>query len=388
MAGRGVMADRHPGIKFSLFALLCVAAAAYVVSVTGNYDRIPFVTQTARYEAVLSDVSGLFAGDDVRLSGVPVGRVDAISVDKGKAVVTFRIKPDIEVLDTWEVGVRWRNIIGSRHLYLYPVGDGEPLDEGGRIPVEQSRSVADIGRFFNQLTPLLEAIDPDAQNRLLGELNEALEGRADEVSELTADVGRLGNTIADREAEVQRVLRNGNRFLAEYNRRDGELRAILDDLANVGGVLRERNDEVLAAVTDIAEVQQEFGDLLAANDAELVDIVDNLHVITDSIGENRDSLGRVLGTLPDGLATYNVISRWGQWFNVRGVAAQVQRNGRVMSCEVEGGGTCSVPNDTPEDQEPRDVSLAPVRAPALDVLTRMALRGSGPHGLAARGGGG
>jgi phospholipid/cholesterol/gamma-HCH transport system substrate-binding protein len=372
---RGVMADRHPGVKFALFAVLCVLAAAYVVSVTGNYDRIPFLTQTSKYEAVLSDVSGLFPGDDVRLSGVPVGRVDAIGVEKGKAVVTFRIRPDVEVLDTWEVGVRWRNIIGSRHLYLFPVGEGAPLAEGARIPVERSRAVADIGRFFNQLTPLLEAIDPEAQNRLLTELNKALEGRADEVSELTADVGSLGNTIADRETEVRRVLRNGNRFLAEYNRRDGELRAILDDLADVGGVLRERNDEVLAAVTDIAEVQQEFGDLLAANDAELADIVSNLQVVTRTIGDNRRDLDRALGTLPDGLATYNLISRWGQWFNVRGVAAQVQRNGEVLFCEAEGGGRCAVPNDTPENREPQAMSLAPARTSALDVVTGMALRG-------------
>ena len=368
------MAETRPGLKFLAFSVVCVLAAAYVISVTGNYHRIPFVTQTSNYQAVLSDVSGLFPGDDVRLSGVPIGRVSAITVEKGQAVVTFRIRPEVEVLDTWEVGVRWRNIIGGRQLYLYPVGSGEPLESGGRIPVERSREMADIGLFFSQLTPLLEAIDPQAQNQLLTELNKALVGRSDEISELTVDLGSFGNTVADQETEIARVLRNSNQFLAEYNERDQQLAGIIDDLSSVGGVLRERNDEVIGAIEDIAQVQEDFGDLLAANDENLSEIVDNLEVVTDTIGDNRKDLDRALGTLPDGLAVYNVISRWGQWFNTRGVAVQVQRNGEVLLCRTEGNGPCRVPNDTPEGQErdartgPTKLSLAPQRRSAVDAL--------------------
>ncbi|KLL96113.1 mammalian cell entry protein, partial [Rhodococcus sp. IITR03] len=36
---------------------------------------------TAGYSAVFSDVSGLRVGDDVRMAGVRVGRVDAIELD-------------------------------------------------------------------------------------------------------------------------------------------------------------------------------------------------------------------------------------------------------------------------------------------------------------------
>ncbi len=373
------MAEKRPGLKFLAFSVICVLAAGYVVQVTGNYHRIPFVTQTNAYEAVVADVSGLFPGDDVRLSGVPIGRVDNIAVEKGKAVVTFRIQPDIKVLDTWEVGVRWRNIIGGRQLYLYPVDGGQRLKPGSRIPVERSRNVADIGRFLNELTPLLEAIDPQAQNQLLTELNNALVGRTDEVSELTSDLGKFGNTVADQEVAIERVVRNSNRFLAEYNARDEQLTGVIDDLASVGGVLRERNDEVLGAVGDIAEVQKQFGDLLEANDEELITIVDNLDVLAESIGTKRKDLNRALGSLPDGFATYMLISRWGQWFNTRSVAVQVQRNGEVLFCRTEGNGPCSLPNDTPESKEktarttPPTVTVAPKRRSAVGAIAGAAL---------------
>jgi phospholipid/cholesterol/gamma-HCH transport system substrate-binding protein len=381
------MADKRPGLKFLAFSVVCVLAAAYVISVTGNYHRIPFITQTSDYQAVLSDVSGLFPGDDVRLSGVPVGRVDEIAVDKGNAVVTFRIKPEIKVLDTWEVGVRWRNIIGGRHLYLYPVGNGARLEAGSRIPVERSRGVADIGRFLSELTPLLQAIDPQAQNQLLTELNKALVGRADEISELTSDLGRFGNTVADQEAAIARVLRNSNTFLAEFNERDEQLTGVIDDLASVGGVLRERNDEVFGAITDIAEVQKQFGDLLEANDEEMGDILDNLAVTMETIGDNRKGVDKLLGSLPDGAATYMLISRWGQWFNTRGVAVQVQRNGEILFCRTEGNGPCGLPNDWPESQEknarttPPSVSEPPKRRSAVGAIAGMTVSGSAAGGV-------
>ena len=375
------MAEKRPGLKFLAFSVVCILAAAYVIMVTGNYDRIPFITQTSDYEAVLTDVAGLFPGDDVRLSGVPVGRVDDIKVEKGNAVVTFRIKPEIKVLDTWEVGVRWRNIIGGRQLYLYPVGNGERLEAGARIPVERSRGVADIGRFLSTLTPLLEAIDPQAQNQLLTELNKALVGRSDEISELTSDLGAFGNTVADQERAIARVLRNSNTFLAEFNERDEQLTGVIDDLASVGGVLRERNDEVFAAINDISEVQRQFGDLLEANDEELADILDNLAVTAATIGEKRGELDKLLGSLPDGTATYLLISRWGQWFNTRGVAVQVQRNGEILFCRTEGNGPCGLPNDWPESKErtarttPPTVTEPPERRSAVSALAGAAVSG-------------
>lgn len=392
------MTARLPGLKFAAFAAVCVVAAGFVIQWTGNYMRVPFITTASTYEAELADASGLTVGDDVRLAGVRVGRVQDLHVERGRGVVRFEVDPDVEVTDAWEVGARWRNVIGQRYLYLYAVPGGQPLEPGSRIPLERSRRTADIGRFFNELTPLLRAIPAEQQNRLLGAVNQALDGNTARIQQLVRDLGALGNTLADTEPELRSVLVQGSELLETYNERQEELRGFIAELADVGGTLGARNDELLAAVTDIGEVQEQFGELLRANDDEIRQTVDHLEVITDSIRAQREdgSFEEAIASARAGMATYMLISRAGQWFDVRAVATQVQDgHGGVLYCQTERGDGCYEPNSRkaagratsqldrggggpPLTQRSRSgslpLSVAPVRLPALDVVTGGALR--------------
>jgi len=378
------MTDRFPGVKFAIFTVLCLVAAGYIISITGNIRRLPFVSETSSFEAVLDNASGLYVGDDVRLAGVPVGRVQGISIEQGNAVIAFQLDEGVEIRDTWEVGARWRNIIGQRFLYLYKVGDGAALEPGDRIPVERSRPVADVARFFNEITPLLEAIDPEQQNKLLNALNTSLDTREGTVQELVRDFSALSNTLADEEPAIRSVLDQGSTLLAEYNQRDEQFRAFFTDLASVGDVLAVRNDEFLGAISDITEVQRQLGGLVQANDEELSRILDDLSVITGSIGEHRSSFEEALGNTRDGLAVYNLISRWGQWFNVRAVAFQTQENGQVTYCQTENNVPCSAPNSRAgaERQSTALPTRADVRLAAADVVIGSALGEQPGDGLA------
>ncbi|HWH31221.1 MAG TPA: MCE family protein [Egibacteraceae bacterium] len=338
------MSDRHPAIKFGVFALVCTLCSVWLISVTGN---IRFFARTSSYEAVMDDATGLLKRDSVLLAGVRVGTVEDVSVERGKAVVRFKVDRGIELRDTWEVGIRWRNVIGQRFLYLYPVGGGEPLQAGDRLPAEQSRPTADIGRFFERLTPLLEAIDPEQQNKLLAALNEALEGKQERIQELVADLGSLSSTLADREAKIRTVIGQGAALLDAYADRDQQIRQFLTDFADVSRTLRARNDVLVGAVADAGDVQQRLDELLRANDTDIRTTLDGLDDIASRIGTHRQDVENALATLKDGFATYMLISRWGQWFNVRAVATQVQNDGQVQSCQAEEGHPCEVPNSRP-----------------------------------------
>lgn len=364
------MTDRLPGAKFLVFALVCAVSAVWLVLVTGNLRLFP---DTVSYEAVLADAQGLTDSDSVHLAGVRVGRVTDIAVERGNAVVTFNVDRDVAPTESWEVGVRWRNVIGNRYLYLYPVGEGAPLAPDGRIPVEQSRPQADIGVFFNRITPLLRAIDAEQQNILLAALNEALAGSEERTQRLVADLGSLTGTLADREDEIRSVIEQGTNLLTAYAERDEEIRAFLDDFADVSSTLEARNDELVDAVTDIGEVQRELGDLLADNDEEIRSLTGELATVTDVIGRNRDELERALGNTRHGFATYMLISRWGQWFNVRAVATQVQQDGAIVHCTTEAGGECAEPSSM-HHPDAGSASRAPQ---ALDAVAVRSLRGGG-----------
>lgn len=410
------MSDRRPGLKFLIFALICAVSAAWLIQVTGNFR---FFASTNTYEAVMPDASGLNVSDSVHISGVRKGRVEGIELERGHAVVTFTLDTDVIPTDTWETGVRWRNVIGQRYLYLYPTGAGEPLDPGDRIPAERARPPADIALFFERITPLLRAIDPEQQNIVLAALNEAFAGKEERTQQLIADLGSLTTTLASREPEIRSVIEHGSAFLGAYAERDEQIRVFLDDFAAVSDTLAARNDELLGAVADIAEVQRQLADLLEANDADIRRLTDELDTMTASLMTDGFAVERALATAQDGLGVYMLISRWGQWFNIRAVAIQVHDDaGRVIYCQTEAGGTCAERNSGPQAPPNSDDSwrrggetaqqgppaddteaqaaaarsrgirrLAPAPVSALQAVTSAGLQGGGQDGRVADAGG-
>lgn len=376
------MTERLPGLKFIVFALLCALCAAWLAQQTGN---IRLFASTKTYSAVLDNVSGLVANDSVLLSGVRVGEVDSIGVERGKAVVTFAVDEEVELRDTWEVGARWRNVTGQRYFYLYPVGDGEVLQPGDRLPLEQSRPVADIGLFLERLTPLLRAINPEQQNTLVEALNTALAGKEERTQQLVGELGSLTNTLADQDEKINRVLDEGDALLTSYAQRKDEIQGFFTEFAAVSETLADRDEAFLAAINDISEVQSELSSLINRNDAEIADVVAQLSIITGSVSDNREDFEKAISNARDGLGTYMLISRYGEWFNVRLVALQVQNKGEIISCVTEAGGPCGEANEANPSGDPDETSmnsgqvdsLAPSR---LDAATAVlgAVRSTAP----------
>src|SRR5437899_12620353 len=78
--------------------------------------QIAKVSLEDRYKvtATFDDVTGLFAGDDVKLAGVNVGKVSTIKLVEGKAVVSFDVNSTVHLPTDSTVAARWLNLIGQR----------------------------------------------------------------------------------------------------------------------------------------------------------------------------------------------------------------------------------------------------------------------------------
>ena len=73
---------------------------------------------TTPYAAVFTDVYGLREGDDVRMAGVRVGRVEKIDLDGKLAKVSFVVQSDQHLYGNTVASVTYQNIVGQRYLGL------------------------------------------------------------------------------------------------------------------------------------------------------------------------------------------------------------------------------------------------------------------------------
>lgn len=305
--------------RFSVFALFCLLFAGWLTVTLGN---ITLGADRASYTARFDDVTGLLVNDNVKVSGVTVGKVTSISVDDGgAALVTFTVDDSVEVPEDSTITVRWRDAFGLRFLYVDPgesdvlaAGDEEGVDFGN----DQTNAPTSIGTFLHRITPFVEALDPSLQNEVLQAFQGSIVGRENEIRELVADGADLTQALASRDEEIGRTLDNASIILDEYAQRDEDIRALVDSLVDITETLARRNDTLDTAVTSLADLQAEFGTLVEANEDELRLALDALETTATTLSTNSDELNTILEMSP-ALIAYHRVSRIGQWFNVRGV---------------------------------------------------------------------
>lgn len=310
------MDAKHPLLYFSVFTVVCLAFSAWIVATIGNIS--PFADREG-YEAEFADVTGLIVNDAVKVSGVTVGKVTGIEVlPGGTALVRFELDDDLPITDEAVVTVRWRDVFGLRFLYVAP-GDGQPVEPGHRFPLAHTRSPTDLGVLLQRIVPFMRALSPEIQNEVLQALSEGLLGNTEEVRGIISRGADLTQALASREQEIERLLDNSATVLEAYAAREQELREFLDSFAEVADTVAARNDTLEDAVTTIASAQGELADRLEATDEDIRGILDALDAITMVLSVNHDNLEDIVEFTGRGVVGYHLISRVGQWFNVRAV---------------------------------------------------------------------
>jgi phospholipid/cholesterol/gamma-HCH transport system substrate-binding protein len=325
-------------LKLAVYSTLCLAVLAGLVARIGNID---FFDHKEGYRATMPDVTGLLVNDEVKVAGVSVGKVTGISVERGKAVVSFEVEPDVRITTT-RVGVRWRNVLGQKYLYLYPSTGGRVLHPGDRIAESQTVESADVGAFLNAVGPILRAIDPAKANAFIRAFNTALEDNEGKVRGLLSDTADIATELGGRDQELGSLIEHLDTVVGGLSDRDADLNAVITRFKSLAGGMAENNDDLQLLVERFAAVQEKLDQLVTRNRGNLDSTIEDLGTIARVLAQHRADLDRSLRTLPQGLEVYDKISSYGQWFQIRSkitcLANQRQCTDEAITSDTLAGG--------------------------------------------------
>jgi phospholipid/cholesterol/gamma-HCH transport system substrate-binding protein len=141
--------SRFTQLIVGLFALLGIAALVYLSVRLGNVTLFPVPGYTLY--ADFDNISGLKIGDQVQIAGVPVGKVQLISLKDNRAHVAMRVNNGVEIDAGAFAAVKTSGIIGDKYISV-ELGPGEQsLRDGGTIQHTQSAFVLEdaIGQLIN-----------------------------------------------------------------------------------------------------------------------------------------------------------------------------------------------------------------------------------------------
>lgn len=254
---------------------------------------------------VRSDRAGLVMEADakVRSRGVEIGNVTEIRQEFDGATIEIEVDPAaLEAIPAdSHVNIRSNTIFGAKSIDFIPTAgtDGAPLREG--TVVEASNVTEEVNTLFQDLTDLLEAVEPEKLNSTLGAIAGAVDGRGEQVGQTITDLNAYLEEINPQIETLQRDLAKGSRVANLYADVTPELMRLLDSGTDVGTNIvnnQARFEQTLAAAIGTGETGKR---LLAENGDELVKTLSDLRATVSLVSEYHPMLTCLIVGLNQGV---------------------------------------------------------------------------------------
>ncbi|MFZ2177877.1 MAG: MCE family protein [Rhodococcus sp. (in: high G+C Gram-positive bacteria)] len=290
------MTSKAPGFKLIIFMLVTTVTTALLATVVGNMRFGP----SRSYSAIFVNASGLVPGEEVKVAGVPIGKVEAVRLrGTTESIVEFTVSEDRPLLSGTVAAVKYKNLIGDRYLELTN-GPGEmtPLSEEEPIPSDRTQPALDLDELVNGFKPLLQGLDPEQTNRLSVALIEVLNGQTETIGLLVQEIATLTNTLADRDQVIGRLISNLDAVLATVDARADQFSKIVQQIQSLIGGLSADREMITGSLVDIDNASATMAGLLGDTRPSIQQDITELGSLSRNLNSSTDTLNFAMGELP------------------------------------------------------------------------------------------
>ena len=228
----------------SLVVRLAVFAATMILLLIGVFQTIerPVGGDTAAYTAIFTDANGLKPGDDVRVYGVRVGKVDGLELDGTNARVDFTVERPHRIYSDTKLAIRYQNLTGQRYLDIQqPDEPHAEIDAPGPIGTDNTIPAFDITTLFNGLQPVLATLTPADLNQFATTLIAVVEGDGAQVGAALDAVTKIADHyVEDRQAVISTLVRNFAAIADHLGGKSGNALTLLTQLTEIFQNLQEK----------------------------------------------------------------------------------------------------------------------------------------------------
>lgn len=304
---------RGPSIGIALF----VVVAGFSTLVLWTTLQNTVTGDTATYTAEFSDATGLHAGDNVRIAGVKVGRVEGLELENNKAIVEFTVEADQPIFENTRGVIRYQNLIGQRYLALRPgQGKAKPVEDGGRIPSSRTEPSLDLTALLGGFEPLFDLLQPGEINRLSGNIISVLQGEGPALQDLLEQTASLTTHLAERDEVIGDVITNLTEVTDHLaSRTEGFENLISRSKVLVGG-LSKNTDEILGAVQTLDRTATTMTGLVGDIRPALKRDISKFNQVADLYLDEGEAVEQVIQDLPGFVASLGRISQYGSFVNI------------------------------------------------------------------------
>jgi phospholipid/cholesterol/gamma-HCH transport system substrate-binding protein len=298
---RRAVIQRYRGRHHIRTGFIGLVLVLLVISVGLQPQRIREMFTSARHQALFADAGGLAPGNDVKVSGVKVGSVSDVSLQQGKALVTFMVDARVRLGGDTTAHIRTGTLLGQRVLTLESRGDGRwPVSEV--LPLERTGSPYTLTEAFDEFTANTRDTDTAALRESLNTLSATIDRLAPQLSPTFDGLTRISAALNERNESLAGLLKSASRVTAILSQRSAQVNTLILNADELLGVLEQRRYAIVNLLANTSALSKQLSGLVADNEQELAPALEKLNAVSAMLQRNNDNIGKAMA----GLAKFQV----------------------------------------------------------------------------------
>lgn len=290
---------KYRGGRLIRAGFIGVVLLVLVIAVGLQPQRLANWAYTIRYQALFAEGGGVAAGADVKIAGVKVGSVTAVSLHRGAALVDFTVDSAVSLGSQTTAHIRTGTLLGQRIMTLESSGTAtlHPLDV---IPLERTSSPYSLTEAVSNLTSNTAGTDISSLNQSLDTLSGTIDQIAPQLGPTFDGLTRLSASLNSRNETVGELLRHASDVTGILAQRSQQINTLLLDGNDLLSVLVDRRRAIVNLLDDTSAVAKQLSGLVADNEKQLAPTLEKLNSVTAVLEKDRDLIAQAL----PGLAKY------------------------------------------------------------------------------------
>jgi phospholipid/cholesterol/gamma-HCH transport system substrate-binding protein len=203
-----------------MVAMLAVTAAAVYVS-PPNQRSVLFYTD---------DAASVRPGDDVRIAGITVGKVEDLAIEADQVKVRATVDKDAFVGDQSQIQVRMLTVVGGYYVNLVSLGN-KPLGQQP-IPLQRVTMPYNLMKTLADSTKVTEHVDPKPIRESLDEIQAGLKGaNVDTLTSVIKAGDALTETIDRQRGQVSQILNLSDEYIESLANYRDKLKELVSNIS-------------------------------------------------------------------------------------------------------------------------------------------------------------
>lgn len=294
------------GLAIGLVVLLVAGAAVLV-------RQMFFAPRTI--QALFTSATGIYPGDDVRVSGVKVGTIESITPEGTQTRLTLKVDRGVPIPAEAQAVIVAQNLVAARYVQLAPAyrTEGPTLPDDAvigldrtAVPVEWDEVKEQLTRLATELGPQ-SGVDGTSTSRFIETTANAMEGNGEKLRNTISQLSGVARILAEGSGDIVDIIKNLQAFVTALRDSNQQVVAFQNRLATLTSVVDGSRSDLDAALKNLSVAVGEVQRFVAGSRNQTSEQVQRLADVTSNLVDQRMQLENILHIAPNAFINgYNI----------------------------------------------------------------------------------